>query len=91
MSKLDDYFKARAKQKHCVVPTVKPTRNVNALKGLKGGWCNVTACQKPGANYYNKSTQKYYCEDCAREINWPGGHADCMELYGTPYLCELEP
>jgi hypothetical protein len=28
-------------------------------KGVKGGSCNVTACQKPGAMYYNKSTKKY--------------------------------
>ena len=60
------------------------------LKGAKGGNCNVTACQKPGAMYYNKSTQKYYCKECADEINWPGGRADTMALYGTPLLCELE-
>jgi len=59
-------------------------------KGKKSGRCNVTACQKPGANYFNKSTRAYYCEDCAQEINWPGGRADCMELYGTPLLCELD-
>ena len=23
-------------------------------------------------------------------INWPGGRADCMELYGTPLLCEVD-
>lgn len=59
-------------------------------KGLKNGSCNLTACQKPGARYYNKSTRKYYCADCAREINWPGGRADCMRLYGVPLLCELD-
>ncbi len=59
-------------------------------KGKKGGKCNVTACQKPGANYYNKSTQKYYCADCAEEINWIGGRRDTMELYGVPLLCEIE-
>ena len=61
-----------------------------ALKGIKGGNCNVTACQKPGALFFNKSTKKYYCKDCATEINWPGGRKDCMELYGTPLLCELD-
>ena len=59
-------------------------------KGKKGGRCNVTACQKPGAMWFNKSTEAYYCEDCAREINWPGGRADTMRLYGVPLLCELE-
>jgi hypothetical protein len=40
--------------------------------------------------WFNKSTEAYYCEDCAREINWPGGRADTMRLYGVPLLCELE-
>jgi len=58
------------------------------LKGVKGGNCNVSACQQPSATYYNKSTMKYYCKSCAAKINWPGGRADCMKLYGTPLLCE---
>lgn len=62
----------------------------NADKGLKNGSCNRTACQKPGATYFNKSTKAYYCEDCARAINWAGGRADCMALYGVPLLCEHE-
>lgn len=60
------------------------------VKGLKNGNCNLTACQKPGANYFNKSTRAYYCKECADLINWPGGHADTMRLYGTPLLCEIE-
>lgn len=60
-------------------------------KGLKGGSCNVTACQEPNsAFYFNKSTKAYYCRRCADEINWPGGRADCMKLYGVPLLCELD-
>lgn len=59
-------------------------------KGKKGGRCNVTACQEPGAWYFNKSTRAYYCRDCANEINWPGGRADTMALYGVPLLCELD-
>jgi len=62
----------------------------NADKGLKNGSCNITACQKPNAIYFNKSTMAYYCEPCAKEINWPGGRADCINLYGTPLLCELD-
>ncbi len=57
-------------------------------KGRKNGSCNVTACQAPGATFFNKSTRAYYCAGCAKEINWPGGRADCMALYGTPLLCE---
>ena len=60
------------------------------LKGVKGGNCNVTASQRPEAVYYNKSTKAYYCKSCADEINWPGGRADTMRLYGTPLLCELD-
>jgi len=59
-------------------------------KGLKNGSCNVTACQEPGAIYFNKSTKKYYCRNCADAINWPGGREDCMALYGVPLLCELD-
>ena len=61
-------------------------------KGLKNGSCNVTACQKPIANasYFNKSTKAYYCAECAEGINWEGGRADVMKLYGVPLLCELE-
>jgi len=60
-------------------------------KGVKGGSCNVTACQEPeSAFYFNKSTRAYYCENCAREINWVGGRANVMELYGVELLCERE-
>lgn len=60
-------------------------------KGKAGGSCNLTACQRPhSAIFYNKSTQKHYCYDCAQEINWPGGRSDCIRLYNTPYLCELD-
>lgn len=62
---------------------------LKADKGRKGGSCNRTACQKPGADYFNKSTEKYYCGPCADMINWSGGRADCMKLFGTPLLCEI--
>ena len=65
----------------------KPTV-LRADKGLLGGSCNVTACQRPGAFMYNKSTKAYYCHDCATEINWPGGRELTMEIYGRPLLCE---
>lgn len=38
-------------------------------KGLLNGSCNREACQKPGATWYNKSTQKHYCEECATLLN----------------------
>ncbi len=39
------------------------------LKGVQGGNCNRTACQQPGATWYNKGTYKYYCAKCAEMIN----------------------
>jgi hypothetical protein len=39
-------------------------------KGRFNGSCNVTACQQPGAAWYNSSTRAYYCASCAREINY---------------------
>lgn len=59
-------------------------------KGEKGGYCNVTACSNPNPEYFNKSTKAYYCKECAKEINWPGGRRLTMQLYGTPFLCELD-
>ncbi len=40
------------------------------LKGKQDGNCNVTACQKPGATWWNTSTRAYYCLSCARDINY---------------------
>ena len=62
-----------------------------SYKGKHGGYCNITSCQKPAAMYFNKSTKAYYCKRCAEGINWPGGRADCMRLYGVPLLCEYVP
>lgn len=68
-----------------------PVNNNRSDKGLKNGSCNVTACQRPNsAVYFNKSTRAYYCKQCAEQINWPGGRADVMNLYGVPLLCELD-
>lgn len=39
------------------------------LKGVKGGNCNRTACQKPNAWWYNSGSWAYYCRACALEIN----------------------
>lgn len=68
-------------------PTTKCTKTG---KGEKGGTCNVSACSNTNALYFNKSREKYYCKACADEINWIGGRADCLMLYGTELLCELD-
>jgi hypothetical protein len=43
-------------------------------KGEKGQRCNRTACQAPGAYWYNHSTRAYYCGTCAELIN-----AECAQ------------
>jgi hypothetical protein len=49
-------------------------------KGFFGGSCNREACQAPGADYYNRSTRRYYCRACAHSIN--RANADM-----TPEVC----
>jgi len=38
------------------------------MKGDKREECNRTVCKSKNANYYNHSTQKYYCLLCATDI-----------------------
>ena len=61
---------------------------LNPDKGLKGGSCNMTACQGPGANWYNYSTQKYYCRRCAEDLN-RANRMDAHRLYGHD-LCLID-
>ena len=50
------------------------------LKGVYGKNCNVTACQQPGATWWNFVMRKYYCAECAHEINY-------RPLDNGRYLC----
>lgn len=61
---------------------------LNPDKGLKGGSCNRTACQAPGANYFNYSTEKYYCRRCAEDLN-QANRFDAHKMYGHD-LCLLD-
>ena len=54
-------------------------------KGIRGGNCNRTACQAPGASYWHTGTYAWYCVECTREINRVN-RADAMSLYGIPKL-----
>lgn len=38
-------------------------------KGLFNGRCNVTACQEPGAVFFNTGSNAYYCSECAADIH----------------------
>lgn len=52
-------------------------------KGKRLGSCNVTACQRPGAFWYNKVMDAWYCTGCAREINY-------HPLDDGSYLCSID-
>lgn len=64
------------------------------MKGQKGGNCERSACQKPGAEWWNASTQAYYCGACARDINlWSlidNGFRICFFGVGEPTFCEAK-
>lgn len=53
-------------------------------KGEFKGSCNRSACQQPGALWYNFGTQRYYCEACARLIN-EANRADSIRLFGHAF------
>jgi hypothetical protein len=55
-------------------------------KGLKGGSCNRTACQAPGAMWFNHSTRAYYCQWCARLINESCRNDDYVKGLGHDLL-----
>lgn len=56
-------------------------------KGKLNGKCNRTACQQPGAVYYNHSTRAYYCAECADLINKV--NPESKRIYSHD-LCTLE-
>ncbi|MDO8414843.1 MAG: hypothetical protein Q7S87_01380 [Agitococcus sp.] len=56
------------------------TTRSTVLKGKQDGNCNVTACQKPGATWWNTSTRAYYCANCASEINRWSKHDEGFDI-----------
>jgi len=59
-------------------------------KGHKGENCNRSACQAPGAYWYNHSTRAYYCKTCADLINSSCQHDQYVKDLGHPLLT-LDP
>jgi hypothetical protein len=59
-----------------------PQPEIGTLHGL----CNRTACRAPDATWFNKSTRKHYCEECAHVLNL-ANFDEARELYGN-FLCE---
>lgn len=67
------------------IPKTPPT------KGIFNGLCNRSACLKPGASWFNHSTRKYYCVECAVWLNTePGNRADAYHLWGHNLCTEGE-
>lgn len=61
-------------------------------KGVKGQLCNRSACQSPGAYWFNHSTRSYYCGTCADLINRDSQRFqdDFLKSLGHPLLT-LDP
>lgn len=53
----------------------------NIAKGNIHGECNRTVCKTKDAIYFNHSTLKYYCKDCADVIN-KANHEYAMKIFG---------
>ncbi len=58
----------------------------NSDKGEENKECNRTACSNKPAIYYNHSTRKYYCVQCARMIN--DVNPESYRIYGHQ-LCTI--
>lgn len=60
-------------------------------KGKYMGSCNRSSCLAPGAYWYNHSTRKYYCENCAHWLNTDDfNRRDALLLYGHDLCTEGE-
>jgi hypothetical protein len=55
-------------------------------KGKDGGSCNRQACQTPGATWYNRTMDAYYCPSCANLIN-----RDCLRFKEEPLCAPPHP
>jgi rubredoxin len=56
-----------------------------ALKGKHNGNCNRTACQRPGATWYNPIMDSYYCPPCGMRLN------DSLAEFGPSKMCRHDP
>lgn len=79
-------------QKYLVHPTTARSEYeppaLRADKGVFGGACNITRCQRPDSAYwFNHSTRAYYCRSCAHTLNFDHfNRKDAMEMWGH-FLC----
>lgn len=76
--------RTRKQMGYVSVPVSQTTTPDPKLKGVKGGNCNRTACQAPGAFAWSMNNHAYYCDDCARMLNRePSNHAYWKANYGV--------
>jgi hypothetical protein len=52
--------------------------------------CNRTSCANSPATFYNHSTRKYYCTNCAADIN-EANYRDAIRLYGHELCTPCAP
>ena len=58
------------------------------MKGTYGCECNRTMCTNNNAQFFNHSTKKYYCTECAHKIN-KANKKDALRLFGHD-ICTFE-
>ncbi|MDE4297125.1 hypothetical protein PXK56_18230 [Phaeobacter gallaeciensis] len=72
--------------------TLHPNRYPKHKDKTKGqmhnGICNTTACDRPGAIYWNSMTHGFYCRHCADGINFKD--YICKPVEGKPDLIEMD-
>jgi hypothetical protein len=54
-------------------------------RGEYGGRCSNVLCEHTGADWYNRTSGMYYCDECARRIN------EACLAQGERKLCMLQP
>jgi hypothetical protein len=60
------------------------------MKGDLNDECNRTVCHRSPANWYNHSTRKHYCYECALILNREN-ERDAMRLFGHALCTIVEP
>lgn len=63
------------------------TATISTTRGELGGLCNRQSCANLDAQWFHLSTRRYYCRDCARQINRVN-RSEALSLYGRD-LCSL--
>lgn len=64
-----------------------PESSPTLLKGKRNGNCNRTACQAPGAFWWNRGSHSWYCTDCALMLSRANNHD---EFCKDEPLCKLD-